>query len=168
MGLRPQQVADDKQCAKSTVTRAVQRGELESKNGWITEESARNWEPKERRPKSEASQLKLPTAPPANGDLTPLRRKQIVDAERSEAQWRREQGLVIDRDEVVALLRDFSARVRKELQSLPRRMHSDLARKVRCRKCGGDVDGNAIAIAAEKYIDTVLHVLAADPLAGKR
>ena len=87
-----------------------------------------------------------------------------IELERAEQAWAKERGALIDRESVTRLLSDFAARVRTEIQSHPRRMQAAMVRHIRCRKCGGDIEGKVIAIEAERCADQLLRLLAENPV----
>lgn len=107
-----------------------------------------------------------PREPKNQGVETVSQARQVIEkikAKRELAAWNREQGESIEKRDHVAALVDMATRVRGKMQSLPRKMQAEMVRHLRCKTCGGDVDGKAIAIAAERYINDVLLELAADP-----
>lgn len=99
-------------------------------------------------------------AEPGSAPAELHKRLKTIELERAELQWRKDRGLLLDRDEAEQLLADFGHRVRSELQSIPRRMHAAVCRDLRCRSCGEGVDSKVIAIELERFTDDFLRRLA--------
>lgn len=168
-----------KGCAKATVTRAIQRGDLASRGGKVSEAAAAEWTPKKRRtprrdydptapepgaPSQTKDAAQTDEGPTLNPYQAATQRLKIIEAERADRKWKQEQGLLVEREQVVNLLVDFASRLRSEMQSYPRRMQTELVRTLRCKRCGGDVDGRSVAITAERFVDDFLRVLADSPI----
>lgn len=178
--LNVSQAARRKGCDRRTINRALADGALKLFRGSLREADVDAWEPiKKGRPRVaeiEAEQrvaerrAKAEAQPTAGDDPepppTPAQRLKLIELARAEREWAKEQGDLVDRAEVVKLLAAFGHRIRSEFQSHPRKMQAELTRKLRCRECGGGVDGKHIAIAAEKYVADLLRIIADDPFGG--
>ena len=81
-------------------------------------------------------------------------RMKIIELERAERAWQREQGLTVERASVDALLTDFAALLRTEAQSFPRRRLSDVMRQF------GPADGRRVMRLLEEFADQFLERLA--------
>lgn len=173
------QAARRKGCDARTVKRAVEVADLKAVKGLLREADVDAWEPQKRRPRlreveaeQQAAEARAKAAAAPDGEakvepLTPAERMKQIQLERAEQEWARDRGLLIPRDEVVKLLADFGHRIRRELQSHPRKMHAAMVASIHCKRCGGAIEGSVIAIEAERYVRDVLRVLADAPLGAK-
>lgn len=160
-----------KGCDKRTIRAAIDRGDLVLVAGKLRRSDLDGWAPKERRPRQsppepEPAPSDPSKPPPSPAPPSPAVRLKEIELERAEQAWARERGMLVEREQVTRLLADFAARVRAEIQSHPRRMQAQMVRHIRCRKCGGDVEGKIIAIEAERCAAQLLQLLANDPIGG--
>lgn len=177
--LTPLEVSKRRGCSKATVCRNIASGKLPAKRGKVAEADADAWEPKKRRPPKsdhtpEAKQTAAGSsgpepAPPSEFQLAAQRLK-IIEAARAERAWQREQGLLVEREAVAALLVDLGALLRTEVQSFTRRHHAEVMRTF------GPVDGRRVVMLLERFerdflarvVDETPRVLASVDTAGAK
>lgn len=158
-----------KRCDKRTIRSAIERGDLVVVRSKLRRSDLDSWSPKERRPRHAPPEPPPdPDAPPApEPPPSPAVRLKQIELERAEQQWAKDRGTLIERAEVVRILTEFGHRVRREIQSHPRKMQAAMVAGIHCKRCGGAIEGSIIAIEAERYTRDLLRLLSADPLGDR-
>ncbi|MCC6624022.1 MAG: hypothetical protein IT385_22385 [Deltaproteobacteria bacterium] len=161
---------------RQAIDAAVKRGDIpvDKLGRVIVSRADREWAPSTKgRPRRDGQDAPPPPialdAPAAPGLPTAGRSTQVIQsikAAREVAAWKREQGQLIERATVAAMLGSLGRRLREAVEAMPLQLQAACEQRVRCASCGSAIDGRLIGIAAEQRIAEALALIADDPLAA--